>query len=339
MNRRQFLCAGAAAGLALAAADEPEPEPVTVPADSRLGRGVNLGNTLEAPREGAWGLTLEADFFARIKDAGFDSVRLPVRWSARAGEQPPYTLDETFARRVDWALEQALSRGLAIVLNAHHYDEIFLDPDRHEARLAEIWRQIAKRYRDRPPELVFELLNEPHDKLTDERWNRMVPVLLATVRETNPTRAVVVGPGNWNALTHLDQMELPADRHLIATFHYYQPFEFTHQGASWVKGSDKWKGRTWTGTDAQREALQRDFAKAAAWAARHGRPLYLGEFGAFSAADLESRARWTRAVAREAERHKMSWAYWEFAAGFGVYDPQAHAWRKPLLDALLDRPA
>ena len=44
----------------------------------------------------------------------------------------------------------------------------------------------------------------------------------------------------------------------------------------------------------------RDLDKAIAWAVKHRRPIYLGEFGAYSKADMESRARWTRFVADEA---------------------------------------
>src|SRR5262249_16894844 len=155
-------------------------------------------------------------------------------------------------------------------------------------------------------------------------------------RQSSPKRIVIVGPSQWNNLHHLEKLQLPEkDRMLIATFHYYDPFHFTHQDASWVKGSKKWKGTTCQGTTQQTQAIEKDFAKAAAWAKQHKRPIYLGEFGAYSAADMDSRARWTAAVARTAEKHGFSWAYWEFAAGFGTYDPKAHAWREPLRKALL----
>jgi endoglucanase len=119
--------------------------------------------------------------------------------------------------------------------------------------------------------------------------------------------------------------------------HCYDPFEFTHQGAPWAKGSDKWKGRMWTGSDAEQSALRKQFEKAAAWAKQHDRPVFLGEFGAYQVADMESRARWTRFVARQAEKLGFSWAYWEFCSGFGVYDPQIDAWRGPLKAALLEK--
>jgi endoglucanase len=303
-----------------------------------MGRGINLGNALEAPKEGDWGITLQADYFKKIKDAGFQSVRIPIRWSAHAEKRPPYAIDAKFFERVDWAIEQALSHGLAAVINAHHYDEIVQNPDKHQARLLAIWKQIAERYRKRPDRLCFEFLNEPNTKLNDERWNQMLPELLAAIRPSNPKRPVIVGPSQWNNLHHLEKLQLPEkDRMLIATFHYYEPFHFTHQDAPWVKGSKKWKGTTWHGTPKETEAMQKDFIKVAAWSKKHKRPIYLGEFGAFAAADMDSRVRWTAAVARTAEKHGFSWAYWEFASGFGAYDLKTNAWREPLRKALLEK--
>ena len=80
---------------------------------------------------------------------------------------------------------------------------------------------------------MFEILNEPSLKLTTARWSDEVPTLLAAVRETNPTRAVLVGPGNWNQIQELPDLKLPPDPDLILTVHTYEPFEFTHQGATW----------------------------------------------------------------------------------------------------------
>jgi endoglucanase len=92
-----------------------------------LGRGVNLGNMLEAPREGAWGLTLKPEYFQIIKEAGFDSVRIPIRWSAHAQDQAPFAINEEFFQRMDGAIDQALAQKLVVVINVHHYEEIFLE--------------------------------------------------------------------------------------------------------------------------------------------------------------------------------------------------------------------
>jgi endoglucanase len=137
----------------------------------------------------------------------------------------------------------------------------------------------------------------------------------------------------------LVKLHLPEqDRRLIVTFHYYQPFQFTHQDAHWVKGSDKWKGTTWKGTIEERDALRDAFLKAAAWASERQRPLYLGEFGVHQPADMNSRALWTRAVAREAEKQGFSWSYFDFGSPtFGAYDIAERKWRQPLLRALMNQ--
>ncbi len=310
-------------------------DPNIAQANARLGLGVNLGNALEAPTEGEWGVLLQPEYFRLIKEAGFDTVRLPVRWSAHAEAEPPYTIDPKFAERVDWAIDQATAQGLNIVVNVHHYNHLDADPVAHLPRLAAIWTQIAERHRDRPDSVYFELYNEPHGKFDAPTWNAAIPVLLEAVRRSNPTRPVIVGPVSWNSIGALDALKLPEDdRNLIATVHYYEPFEFTHQGAEWVEGSDKWLPRAWAGSGAEQAAVRESLEKAAQWAKTHDRPMFLGEFGAYSKADMASRARWTRFVAGEARRLGFSRAYWEFCSGFGLYDAEKGTWREPLKAAL-----
>jgi endoglucanase len=306
--------------------------------DSKLiSRGVNFGNALEAPNEGEWGVTLKEEYFEAIARAGFNSVRIPIRWSAHAGNEAPYTIDAKFFERIDWAIEQALSRKLAVIINVHHYAEMDRDPEACMPRFLGLWKQIAERYRQKSDRLIFEVLNEPHEKLTEELWNDMIPQALKIIRAANPRRAVIVGPGHWNSIHSLAKLSLPEDdRRLIVTFHYYEPYHFTHQGAPWDPQSAKWKGTTWTGTEKEQEDLRQAIEKAAAWGKAHGRPMFLGEFGTYEVGDLESRAAWTRAVAREAERHGIAWCYWEFGAGFGVFDREAGNWRESLRSALLD---
>ena len=302
----------------------------------RLGRGVNLGNALEAPREGEWGVTLKEEYFKLIKEAGFNSVRIPIRWSAHAASEAPYTIEPAFFARVDWAVNQALSRGLAAVINMHHYDELAQDPSAHRERFLALWQQIAEHYRKHSPNLLFEPLNEPHDKLTADVWNPLVKEALRIIRQSNPNRDVVIGSVNWSSVSALKELDLPAeDRHIIVTFHYYNPFPFTHQGAEWVSGSNNWLGTKWAGSEWEKFAITYDLDSAVKWAEQNGRPLYLGEFGAYSRADMASRAAWTAFVARQAEEKGMSWAYWEFCAGFGVYNQSTAAWNTPLLEALI----
>jgi endoglucanase len=234
-------------------------------------------------------------------------------------------------------VRQALAQHLAPIVNVHHYGEIMERPDEHRERFLALWQQIAEHYQDYPAPLAFELLNEPQGALSADKWNELLAATLKVVRRTNPTRKVVVGPVRFNAIDELDQLKLPADdQHLVVTVHYYSPFQFTHQGAPWIGDESRaWLGRKWTGTSAEKQVVTRDLDRALQWAVEHRRPIYLGEFGAYEKADLESRARWTQFIADEARRRKMGFAYWEFCSGFGAYDAGRRQWIKPLQDALL----
>ncbi|MCC6310411.1 MAG: glycoside hydrolase family 5 protein [Trueperaceae bacterium] len=447
--------------LLVACAGQPLPPPgggVPEP----FGRGINFANALEAPNEGDWGVTLQEGYAEAVGSAGFQTVRLPIKWSAHASAAAPYTVDPDFFARVDEVVGWIVERGMNVIVDFHHYDELHEDPGGHTERWLAIWRQIAEHYRDAPDGVLFELLNEPHDALDDATWNALVSQALAVVRETNPTRWVVVGPTGFNGIGNLPGLAWPDDDRLVLTVHYYDPFYFTHQGAEWVEPAPP-VGTTWTGSrltpnpawadwswdttrdygdeltltfdagwagyylqpfgallgydrlafttsravellvacgpeadnatvpvdteagvetvvdlaecggaggvervilqnrtavpqtpfvlqglelraDGQRlpllvtetEAVEAAFDFVREWAEAHGAPpVLVGEFGAYSKADMASRVRWTRAVRRAAEARGLNWAYWEFADGFGAYDPVAGVWRTGLLGALV----
>lgn len=147
----------------------------------------------------------------------------------------------------------------------------------------------------------------------------------------------MVGTANWGGIDRLTSLNIPAqERNVIVTVHYYNPFQFTHQGASWAgEQADDWLGTTWTATESQKAALDEDLDSVKQWAERHNRPVYLGEFGAYSAAPQQSREAWTEYVRSAAEQRNFSWSYWEFGAGFGIYNRDTKEWRDGLLQALI----
>jgi endoglucanase len=302
----------------------------------RLGRGVNLGNALEAPNsEGEWGMVIEDRFFEIIAAGGFDSVRIPIRWDTRAAATSPWTIQPSFFDRVDDLIELAVGQGLAVIIDFHHFEDLYADPAGNTDRFVAIWAQIARHYAAAPPEVFFELQNEPHDLLTTGAWNTIFPAALDAIRSTNPDRMVIVGAGSWNSAWELDDLELPDDPALIGTFHMYEPFRFTHQGAEWVAGSDAWLGTTWDGRPQDTEPIVAILDAAESWSDASGVPLLLGEFGAYERADMDSRVRFTTFVRSQAEQRGFAWAYWEFGAGFGIYDRSGDAWRPELLAALV----
>jgi len=422
--------------------------------NARLGIGVNFGNALEGPREGVWGMTIEEDFFPTIAAAGFGHVRVPIRFSAYADATAPYTIPDgndprvananNLWKRIDWVIANAEANDLYVIIDLHHSDRYATASDR----------------------VLFEVLNEPHAQFNDDP-NLLTDLLtdvLGIIRQTNPTRPVLVGPPFWNNINALPSLVLPDDPNLIVSVHFYEPFAFTHQGATWVDpappapasfngnfvsfgagwGNWSWEstatGSTtgldvtynnqWAGlsfgttnrvdpaslsvtvsgaaelsvrcsvsidestevtrivTTAQSQtfqvpmdscsdqtesiafmlvsetgrslqftdiemcqtdgtcsrliesasqAIDSAFERAANWATANNRPLNVGEFGAYSAnglADLGERAEWTSVVRAAGDRHGFSMTYWEFGAGYGVYDRTTSSWIMPLLDAL-----
>lgn len=305
-------------------------------AGSTLRRGMNLGNMLEAPNEGDWGLRVRPQYLRLLKDAGFDFVRVPIRWSAHAEETAPYTISPPLLARVDTVVGWALENHLSIILDLHNYGELMTNPAANRNRFLAIWKQIAEHYKDYPPQVMFELLNEPNDWLNASIWNDYARDALATIRTSNPSRVVIIDSPEDAYYAWINTLEVPNDLHVMVTFHYYEPFRFTHQGADWVGiDTSSWLGTTWMGTDAEKAAIEQNFNQVSAWAARRHVRILLGEFGAYKTADMESRVRWTSFVARLAEQHGFPWAYWEMAAGFGIYDPDLQAWRENLLQALI----
>jgi endoglucanase len=250
---------------------------------------------------------------------------------------PANLIDAAFFAHVDQAVNWALERDLTVTVDFHHYEEIMRDPWSHKGRYLGIWKQVAEHYQDYSPSVLYELLNEPNDQLNVSLWDQYLVETLRIVRETNPTRDVVIGPVSGNAYDWVSTLDVPNDEHVIVTLHYYLPFQFTHQGAAWAgEEAQNWIGTTWTATDLEKAEITAHFDLVAEWARRYNNVrILLGEFGAYSKADMASRIRWTEYVRREAERHGFAWAYWEFASGFGVYDPAARTWREDLLKALI----
>jgi aryl-phospho-beta-D-glucosidase BglC (GH1 family) len=306
--------------------------------NEKLGRGINYGNMFEAPSETAWGNQWKPEYTGIIAELGFNHVRIPIRWepSDRSMATPPYTVYSTFLNRIKQVVDSALNNGLYAIINMHHHEALYENPDGQKERFLAQWKQISTFFKDYPDSLLFELLNEPHGNLVAEKWNEFVPQVLDTIRKENPDRIVLIGTPNYGGLGGLPYIELPDDENIILTVHYYNPFQFTHQGASWVGGNaDEWLGTGWLDTETERKVMRQEFAPLKAFEIQHNIPVHIGEFGAYSKADMKSRARWTTFLSRYLEELGWSWAYWEFSAGFGIYNPSNKTFYTDLVDALL----
>ena len=213
----------------------PEPFVFGVPpaAAAHFKKGINLGNRLEAPNEGDWGGTIQAEDFPFIAQRGFDHVRIPIRFSGHASAASPYTIDAAFFSRVDTVLDQAAAANLAVVVDMHAYDDLAADVAAQRDRFVALWTQIAARYQSRPDTVAFELLNEPNSQL-DTTWNDVMLPAIRAIRATNPRRLLIVDSVFWADPTKLSTLTLPDDANIMASIHLYEPKLFTFQGQDWM---------------------------------------------------------------------------------------------------------
>lgn len=295
-------------------------------------RCMNMGNALEAENEGDWGYRIEASHFAAISAAGFDTVRVPIRWAAHTAKYPPYKIKPSFMRRVKTVVRQAQNYGLGVIIDVHHYEALMEDVPGQTPRFMAIWQQIATEFKDAPANVYFEVLNEPITPMTMAQANALYAQVVPLIRRTNPKRALIMGGDNWNSIDSLDNVVWPKDPYLVATFHDYGPYEFTHQGASWV-GNPPPLGRRWGQADDLKELMVTyDIAKR--FKKRTGLPVLVGEIGVIDTAPPTDRAKWMATRRRTIEYAGMSWCAWDFGGAFKTYDVNTNRWFPGMREAM-----
>ncbi|MEJ5260334.1 MAG: glycoside hydrolase family 5 protein [Anaerohalosphaeraceae bacterium] len=303
--------------------------------NQKIGRGVNIigyDPIWRSPQQARF----KEPYFKMLKEAGFSSVRINLHPFRFMRDEPPYSLDPQWLGTLRWAVEKSLDAGLVAILDLHEYNAMGSDPAAHRAKFLAFWEQISAEFATAPPTVLFEILNEPNRQLTEELWNEYFREALAVIRKSHPTRGVIIGPAHYNSVDALPSLQLPEDdRKLIVTVHYYKPMEFTHQGARWTPAYADKTGIIWPRSAADEEAVVEDFRKVKEWAQKNNRPIFLGEFGAYDKADMDSRVRYISFVARTAEKCGFSWAYWQFDSDFILYDVVNEKWVQPIYNALI----
>lgn len=296
----------------------------------------------------------DAADIALMARMGFDHVRLSV--DAAPLEQAFYGrggASADFIARLDRAVDTTLANGLAVIIDLHpsdSYKQQMRTSNDAVDRTAMLWRQLAAHYAGRDPERVFfEILNEP--EVDDSyRWAGIQQRLAAAIRRAAPRQTIIAAGANYSNLRDLVALEPLADGNVIYNFHFYEPHEFTHQGASW---SVPWWSYThdipYPPTEASMaeslaevpEAVDRLSLKyywldrwdgqriralidaGAAWARENNVPLICNEFGAYREhMDAESRVRWIRDVRTALEANGIGWTMWDYRGSFGVVHKQ-----------------
>ncbi len=282
---------------------------------SQMGRGINIGNTLEPPDEGDWNNPpVQEYYFDDYVAAGFSTIRIPITWDHHTSASPPYTIDAAWMDRVAQIVDWGLSRKLFIIINAHHETWLKENPNPDTlARFDSIWSQIAARFQDRSDSLFFEMINEPYPMplSTVDSLNARV---LSIIRKTNPTRIVLFSGHMWSGVWELVQARVPDDDYLMGYFHSYDPWGFAGEGQG-----------TW-GSPGDVSSIAAIFDRAQLWTDDTGIPVIIGEFGAVSACDFNSRSYHYATYVEQALEHNIAFTVWDDGGWFRIYQRQDRDW-------------
>jgi aryl-phospho-beta-D-glucosidase BglC (GH1 family) len=319
-----------------------------------LKRGINVSHwfSQNAPDYSAHHTDTETtpEDIALIAKLGFDNVRLSV--DATPLEQYPRGADglnAEFMARLDRALDTILADGMAVQVDLHPeepYKQGIRTNNASVDRFVQLWRRLAAHYVNRDPERVFfEIMNEPEEN-DPYRWAGIQARVAAAIREEAPRHTIIATGPNYSDIIDLLTQHPLSDGNVIYNFHFYDPHEFTHQGASWgatywiyehdipypptedsmqelVKQipdpADRYKLENYwlDHWDAHRIRLMIDEANS--WAHDNSVPLICNEFGAYREVTAPaSRLAWLRDVRTALEADGIGWAMWDYHNGFGV---------------------
>jgi len=369
MNRRAFLrlsalaCGSLAIPPSLSAAT-----PLTAVPRSRLDRlatGANVCQWFRFPRGNAaehftnYIPEDEAAFMARI---GLKHVRLCVAPRVIMERSSGEVIEER-GKQLEAAIERFHRAGLLVVVDIHNEDRPSeLDPAWQEAFIR-FWGSLAARLSRFDPELtLLEIINEPVFDRREEEWNTLNGRLAAVIRQNAPPHTIITSGPNWGGIDGLKKLKLLPDRNVVYSFHCYDPFAFTHQGATWAgdavrplrnvpypsspeavepllsaleaSPASKKMVESYGKAHWNKEKLAARFRQGIEWGTRNQVALYCGEFGVFPAhCQPEHRANWFHDFGEVLAENRIGWAVWGWDEGFGLRRKMVNG--KPVVDAVV----
>jgi len=334
--------------------------------DAPFQRGVNLTGWFQAsaPEQIQFTRYTRRDF-EQIKSLGCDVIRLPVNLHFMTNGSPDYIPDPLFYSFLDTVVNWCEQLNLYLIIDNHTFDPATdTDPEAGEI-LNKVWTQVATHCKDRSTLIMYEILNEPHG-ISDAEWNAIQLSAVEAIREVDSVHTIVVGPAGWNSYNNLSAMPVYSDNNLIYTFHFYDPFIFTHQGASWTDPSlEPLSGvpfpfetgampvlpaslnGTWVEwafnnymNDGTMNQVKNLLNIAINFKNQRQVPVLCGEFGVYIPnSPPDQRIAWYDSVRTLLEQNHISWTIWDYHGGFGLFraggnDLFEHDLNVPLLEAL-----
>ncbi|MCR5462751.1 MAG: glycoside hydrolase family 5 protein [bacterium] len=326
-----------------------------------LKKGINIGGWLSQCDSTIehYETFIHKEDFKRIKELGFDHVRIPVDYDLVETEDGTYT--DGF-KYIDRAISWAKEYGLDMILDLHEtYGFVFDDDSKVQffsdrnvrERFFKLWENFANRYAKYKDMLVFELLNEVTKQEFGPVWNETIIEAVNRIRKIDKDVTIIFGGTRNNSVTDLVKLPIIDDKNIIYTFHCYEPLIFTHQGAYWIptmpldfridyplKKEDVVKAKNgplkdvykrWGGEDGFYFGIGEDayindvfeslLKDTLVFAKKHNLRLYCGEYGVINLADVNAKVRWYSDIHKVLEKYNIGRALWSYKEmDYGIID-------------------
>lgn len=312
--------------------------------------GWNLGNALESSGgETNWGnpKTTQAMIKA-VADAGFNAIRIPVRWTEQLSDAQNMVVKDTWLARVKEIVDWALAENMYVIINTHH--EAWLDRNpfyskqqENNQKLHALWTCIATYFRDYGEKLIFAGTNETtvdwsapntEQQTVQNSYNQ---TFVDAVRDTggkNYYRNLVVQTFACSPYFGLNGLTIPTDKveeRLSVEFHYYDPYEYCGSCTYYYWGEAyKDKGRILTSST--ESTITNLFDRITNSWTKKGLGVVMGEYGVsnhYTSDDMQTQQEnmqyYLKCVTGEARKHGFAAFVWDNNAfnngpeNFGIF--------------------
>ncbi|MDA7025824.1 cellulase family glycosylhydrolase [Bacillus sp. CLL-7-23] len=215
-------------------------------------------------------------------------------------------------------------------MNVHHDSWLWINRmGNHQQetldKLGKVWKQIANHFKNKGDRLLFEIVNEPTG-MSPYQMNllnrEMLNVIWASGGE-NKQRLVIVGglEDNKNQLLH--HFEIPHNKRVVLTFHYYSPWDYV----------SNWWGRTTWGTSKDIIEMEQDIKPVYEKYVKKGYPVIIGEYGTLKANQKHSKWLYHDIFVQLAHKYQMITMWWD--NGNDQFDRIERKWRDPVVKDII----
>ncbi len=285
----------------------------------------------EAAERAFWDAYMDAYLdegdFAYLRSLGFNHVRLAFDYRHLESDWRPGQYHEAGFALIDRVVGWAGRHGLYVLLDLHAAPgcqaadwnagsadgEVLLwDVRDFQDRTAALWGEIARRYRDEPAVLGYEILNEPvttHPRQV-ERMNAFTRSCLAAIRREDPDHVVIVNGDSHATDLGAIAADIFDDPQVMAAFHFY------HQYTAPLRVVGEFPGLHDGVAIDEAYLFQQTGFEVRPDNERIARPVFLGEFGinywTGSASQVDAQRSMLEAVIRRANADGLHWNLWHY---------------------------